>query len=113
MTTDNHTEIQLEFVRKALRFFYEDLPEGEYDGSEDDLQEYASTIIEGFGYDLDTQLAALTAERDAKQNVLKLAMSRVVILEAQRDTLLAFVNGKLTRAEMEESLSKFEGVTLK
>lgn len=62
---DNHEATQHEFVRRALRFFYEDLPEGEYDGSEDDLREYAATINEGHGYNLDTQLAALTAERDA------------------------------------------------
>lgn len=71
MTTDNHTEIQLEFTRKCLRFFYDDIPQDEYDGSEDDLREYAATINEGHGYNLDTQIAALTAERDRLRAALK------------------------------------------
>lgn len=56
--------IQHEFTRKCLRFFYEDIPEDEYDGSEDDLREYAANINESFGYDLDQRIAALEAERD-------------------------------------------------
>lgn len=73
--------IQHEFTRKALRFFYEDIPEGEYDSSEDDLREYAATINEGFGYDLDKQIAALTAERTqlrAESDGLRALVGRVV-----------------------------------
>lgn len=80
MTTHNvydPAKIQHEFTRKCLRYFYEDIPEGEYDGSEDDLREYAATINEGFGYDLDKRIASLEAERDglreAHRELLRLA----------------------------------------
>jgi hypothetical protein len=59
------------------------------------------------------EIAALTAERDAARRQFELAVSRVVLIEQQRDTLLLFVNGKISRAEMEASLSEMEGVTLK
>lgn len=63
MTTNVYdpAAIQHEFTRKALRFFYEDIPKDEYDGSEDDLREYAANINESFGYDLDQRIAAQEA----------------------------------------------------
>lgn len=78
--------IQHEFVRKALRFFTEDLPEGEYDGSEDDLREYASTITEGLGYDLDQRIAAQLAENEQLRGKLfKAAKSLKRIIKGWRD----------------------------
>jgi hypothetical protein len=61
----------------------------------------------------DAEIATLTEERDAIKRQFELAVSRVVLIERQRDTLLLFVNGKISRAEMEASLREMEGVALK
>lgn len=62
---DNHEAIQHEFTRKCLRIYSEDLSKMAIEKLEQDLPEYAETINNGGGYNLDTRLATLTAERDA------------------------------------------------
>lgn len=76
MTTNNVYDpaaIQHEFTRKALRFFYadDDMTQKELDGLEEELPEYAETINNAGGYDLDKRIAALTAERDRLRDQLQ------------------------------------------
>lgn len=62
---DNHTAVTHEFTRKCLRIYTEDLSKMAIEKLEQDLPEYAETILHGGGYDLDKQIAALQAERAA------------------------------------------------
>lgn len=62
----DHAAVQHGFIRKCLEYFNEEFDAGEREQLlEDDLPEYAATINEGGGYDLDQRIAALQAERDA------------------------------------------------
>jgi hypothetical protein len=56
--------------------------------------------------------AGLKSQLRTEKGIARIAVSQVVQIERQRDALLAFVNGKISRAEMERRLSKMEGVTL-
>lgn len=58
---DNHTAIIHEFTRKCLRIYSEDLSETAIEKLEQDLPEYAETINNGGGYDLDQRIAAQEA----------------------------------------------------
>lgn len=93
----NHTALQHEFVRKCLRYMGDEADLDEREQLEEDLPEYAASIAHFGGYNLDQQLAALTAERDSLR-------AEVARLKNSVDTLLAFVNGKITRQELEERI---------
>lgn len=69
MIAYDHTATQHDFAERCLRFFYAevDIEEDEHTALANDLPEFAATIIEVGGYDLDKRIASLTAERDALQ----------------------------------------------
>lgn len=68
----DHTAIIHGFVRKCLDYFNEEFDDGEREQLlEEDLPEYAETIITGGGYDLDQRIATLQAENERLRLLVK------------------------------------------
>jgi hypothetical protein len=92
MTTDNHTATQHEFTRRCLRFFCPDYVRtpDEHNDFEEELQAFAEGVIHLGGYNLDTQLAALTlrlTQDAALRLTLRQAQDAAQDAAAERDAL--------------------------
>lgn len=96
MTTNvyNHEAVIHGFVRKALRYAGDEADNEEREQLEEDLPEYAETILTGGGYDLDKRIAALQSENERLKNSV--------------DALLDFINGKITRDELKARIAANE-----
>lgn len=76
MTTNNvydHEAVIHGFVRKALRYAGDEADFDEREQLEEELPEYAETIANGGGYDLDQRIATLQAENERLAQRLKIA----------------------------------------